>query len=107
MVRGNLVSLFRSVVAFVLGIFGTVIADRKITVTLGCCSAGTTPLRIVYGTHLEVSKATAIASGDTSMCWCRQRGVSALPAISPGAVVTSRKHSVTLGKGHDVNRKPD
>lgn len=38
MVRGNFVSLFRSVVAFGLRIFGTMIADRKITVTLGCCS---------------------------------------------------------------------
>lgn len=38
MVGGNFVSLFRSVVAFSLGIFGTVIADGKITITLGCCS---------------------------------------------------------------------
>lgn len=38
MVRGNFVSLFRSVVAFSLGIFSTVVADWKITVALGCCS---------------------------------------------------------------------
>lgn len=77
-IQWDFVSLFRSVITFGKAPLGTMTANGKITITL------------------QVREATPITARDATMCGSRQRGVYALPAAGPRAVITCWKNPITL-----------